>query len=142
MITDNNDLSKAKSLLKGSTTCVLVKGSEVLSSTQRGIKPLLQWLDSGKDLSGFSAADKVVGKAAAFLYILLGVDAVHACVISEPSSALLREHRIAVSSDETVPAIRNRTDTGFCPMEQATKHISEPTEALAAVRETLKRLGS
>ena len=69
-----NDLKKAIDILNsGQYTCVLCKDNEIHISTERGVKPLLEWLESGIALKGFSAADKVVGKAAAFLYVLLGV---------------------------------------------------------------------
>ena len=67
------DLENAKKILSdGSYTCVLCKGKDTVSSSFRGVKPLLDLLDSGKDFSGYSAADKVVGRATAFLYCLLG----------------------------------------------------------------------
>ena len=138
-----NDLIKAKEILEnGAFTCVLVKGDEVISFSERGVKPLLALLSQSKNLESFCAADKVVGKAAAFLYLLLGVKKLHALVISEHALSLLRENGVCVSYDTLVPMIRNRTDTGFCPMEQATMNCSSPEEALAAIKETLKKLNS
>lgn len=55
----------------------------MLTSTERGVKPLLQWLDGENSVKGFSAVDKVVGRAAAFLYVLLEVKEVYAGVMSE-----------------------------------------------------------
>lgn len=135
------DLIKSKELLDSSSyTCVLRKGDACYYSDHRGVKPLLQWLDEGSDLRGFSAADKVVGKAAAYLYALLGVKAVFARVISSPSVAVLEEHGIAVFFETKVDAIRNRTNTGLCPMEQAVKAAKTPEEALAMVRQALEKL--
>lgn len=135
------DLTKAKELLLGSShTCVLVQGSTCYSSEHRGVKPLLSWLDDGADLRGFSAADKVVGKAAAYLYVLLGVKAVYARVISRPSVAVLEENGIDVFFETQVDAIRNRTDTGLCPMEQAVKAAGSPHQALDMVRQALEKL--
>lgn len=71
------DLKKAAEMLKnGAYTCVLCKDEEIITCAERDVKPLLDLYDSGNDLKGFSAADKVVGKAAAFLYVLLGVKAI------------------------------------------------------------------
>ena len=135
------DLTKAKELLDSSShTCVLTKGSACYFSDHRGVKPLIQWLDDSTDLQGFSAADKVVGKAAAYLYVLLGVKAVFARVISIPSIAVLEEQGIAVFFETKVEAIRNRTDTGLCPMEQAVKTAKTPQEALTMVRQALDKL--
>ena len=135
------DLTKAKALLDSSShTCVIVKEDTCYFSDHRGVKPLLQWLDEGTDLRDFSAADKVVGKAAAYLYVLLGVKAVYARIISSPSVAVLEEHGIAVSFETKVDGIRNRTDTGPCPREQAVKNARSPEEALTLIRQTLEIL--
>ena len=137
----NKDIEKAKKILvEDGCTCVLVKGDSVLSSSDRGVKPLLSWLESGKEFRNYCAADKVVGKAAAFLYVLLGVKMIYSSVISIPAIEVLQKYGIEVSFEKSVEMIRNRTDTGYCPMEQSTLGISEPKEALTAVKETLKKL--
>ena len=65
----NKNLSKARRLLlDGGYTCVLCHGDTIITDTRRGIRPLLELCRSGRNLQEFSAADKVVGKAAAFLY--------------------------------------------------------------------------
>lgn len=135
------DLEKAKDYLKRQQcTCVLCKGEDVLHSFHRGVRPLLDFLDSGKDFTDFSAADKVVGKATAFLYCLLGVTAVHAGVLSDAAAAVFDRYGIPFSCDKRVAGIRNRDNTGPCPMENATKDIEDPREALLAIRETLRQL--
>ena len=135
------DLKNAITILKtGGFTCVLCKGERVCSSSLRGVKPLLNWLDDGTDLMGFSAADKVVGRGAAFLYRLLGVRRVHACVISMPAVKVLRAGGVEVTWDSLTEGIRNRTNTGPCPIEAATADISELEEGLLAIRATLHQL--
>lgn len=136
-----NDIQKAKEILEnGAFTCVLVNRDEVISFSERGVKPLLALLSQSKSLESFCAADKVVGKAAAFLYLILGVKTVYAGVISEHAYTLLRENGVDVSFGTIVPMIRNRTDTGFCPMESATLSCRSPKEALEKIKETLERL--
>lgn len=121
-------------------TCVFCKGESVLFSSERGVKPLLALIDGDSSLSGFSAADKVVGKAAAFLYVILGVKALHAKTVSGHALSVLEKTDIAVTYDVLVPAIRNRTNTGLCPMESAVLDITEPDLALKAIRARLKEL--
>lgn len=136
-----SDIEKAKSLLESDGyTCVLCSEDIIHTSTERGVKPLLAWIDSGTDMKGFSAADKVIGKAAAFLYVILGVKEVYACVISEPAKQVLTENCIVVSYDTLTDTIRNRSGTGFCPMETAVKSITDAGAALEAVRQKLKEL--
>lgn len=136
-----SDLEMAKNYLESrDCTCVLCRGEQFLASHRRGVSPLIAFLDSGQDFHGFSAADKVVGKATAFLYCLLGVKEVYARVLSREAARILTEGNIAVSWDVLVDGIRNRTNTGPCPMEQATKDSRDPEQALAAIRQTLDRL--
>lgn len=129
-----SNLEQAKTLLhKDNLTCVVLGGESTYTSTQRGIAPLMRWIAEDVDMRGYSAADKVVGKAAAYLYVLLGVAEVHALVISQPALLVLERYNIAVSYDTLVPAIRNRTDTGFCPMESAVLDIEDANEAYAVL---------
>ena len=129
------DLSKAKQhLTEGGYTCVLCRGDRVHTATARGVRPLLDWLDSGLDLEGFSAADKVVGRATAFLYVLLGVREVHALVMSTPAREALEANGIAATCDREVPGIINRRGDGPCPFEEAVLGITDPREALTAIR--------
>ena len=135
------DLELAKGqLMKDECTCVLRKGDSVYFSQARGVKPLLGLLDSGEDYTGYSAADKVVGKAAAMLYALLGVSKVHAFVISEKALEVLAGNGIVVTYDTLVDRIHNRTNTGFCPMEEAVWEIEDLQEGLLAVREKVAQL--
>lgn len=137
------DLEKAEEMLKsGVYTCVLRKGEEMITCTERGVKPLLDLLDSGKALNGFSAADKVVGKAAAFLYILLDVKTVYAPVMSISAIHLFEAKGVLFRYDASVKNIINRSRTGICPMEEAVKELSVPEEALKAIRKRLAELQS
>ena len=134
----NCDLEKAKRLLDSSAyTCVLIKGNEILTSSKRGVSPLLEWLDSGNSFDGFSAADKVVGKAAAYLYISLGIKNLYTKVISNGALEVLSSHTVEVFYDEAVDRIRNRNNTGFCPMELCVDDINTADDALTAIRNKL-----
>jgi len=133
-----NDLGCARDLLHAEGyTCVLVKGDSRIFSRERGVKPLVSLLQSGTDLRGFRAADKVVGKATAFLYCLLEVDAVYTPVISTAALNVLRSHGIHVEFALETDFIWNRRLTGPCPMETAVRDISNPGEAWEAILQTL-----
>ena len=136
-----NDLQHARATLeRGGYTCVLCRDDETLTDSRRGVKPLLELLESGKDYTGFSAADKVVGKAAAHLYCLLGIRAIYAGVISEPAKRVLESEGIQTEYAVIVPAIRNRTNTGLCPMESAVWELRSHTDAHRAITDTLNKL--
>ena len=133
------DLQKAQQLLcSGEYTCVLCRDDTVYTSTRRGVAPLLELIDNGADVTGFSAADKVVGKATALLYRYMGVKALYAKVISIAAIEVL--DGILLKYDRRVPFIQNREGTGCCPMELAAKDINDPQKILSAVRYALKKL--
>ena len=139
----SRNLTEAKRcLIEGDYTCVAVQGEQKLTSRERGVKPLLAWLDGEVDLHGFSVADKVIGDGAAMLYVLLGVEEIYSTVISEPARKTLEGHGIQVYYDQCVEGIRNRAGTGICPMEDAVRGIDEPVEALQAIRNKLNQYSS
>lgn len=137
----SGDLAAARQLLDAQGyTCVLCRGDIVHTTTLRGVRPLLQWLESGVDVRGFSAADKVVGKATAFLYCLLGVREVYAHVMSRIALETLQAQGIDARYGQLVPHIINRAGDGFCPFEGAVEHISDASEALKAIHKKMEEL--
>lgn len=137
----NENLQNARNLLEsGNYTCVVCRNDLVYTASQRGVAPLLHWLDSDLDLSGFSAADRVVGRGAAFLYCLLGVKEVYSKVMSRPAKQVLEAHGIHAESETFVDGIINRTGTGPCPFEAAVMDIANPEEALTAIRNKRRQL--
>lgn len=135
------DLERAKKILQQTdSTCVLCGGEMVHQSNRRGVAPLLELVDNETDVQGFCAADRVVGKATAFLYCRLGVRAVHARVMSRPAAQVLQEAGIDATWDILVDGIQNRQKNGPCPMEHATADCQTPEQALEAIRLTLKQL--
>jgi len=136
-----NDLKNAKEkLIAGEYTCALCCGSQIFASTLRGVKPLVAWYKSGKDFGGYSAADKVVGKATAFLYVLLNVKAVFAKVISKSALDVLRESNIEVEYDQLVDNIINRQGDGICPFETAVLNIDNPLAAYNVIIKKMREL--
>ena len=61
------DLQIAKKNLEGNTIC-LVKKDSILTKKEKGILPMMQLLEQKVDLTGYSVADLIVGKAVAFLF--------------------------------------------------------------------------
>lgn len=130
----------AELLKKGGFSCVATDGYEIITSKGRGIQPLLDMIDDGRDLSGYAVADKIVGRAAAFLFVRLNVSEVYAETASRPALRVLEEHSIPVFYDTLTDSIMNREGTGLCPMETAVLNIEDPIEAEARLRQTLAGL--
>lgn len=138
---ENPNLENAKcKLLSGDFTCVLCSGTVYRTSTYRGVKPLVQWLSSGEDFSRFSAADKVIGRATAFLYQLMGIKSIYAHVISKPALEVCQSHGICVEYGQLVDNIINRRGDGLCPFEAAVLQIQDPQEAHAAILRKMQEL--
>lgn len=135
------DLEKAKELLlSGAYTCVLCRDKEIVTSRLRGVKPLVAWYETKQNLNGYSAADKVVGKATAFLYVLLEVKAVYAGVISRSAFQVLDKYNVKIKYGELVDNIINRQGDGICPFEFAVLGIENPTTAYEAILKKMREM--
>ena len=110
------------------------------TSQLRGVAPLLELLDKGVTLDGCAVADKVVGKAGAFLHLLVGTEQLYAGVISRPALELLQSNGVYVDCGTVVSRIANRTNTGLCPMETAVMNANTPTQALQMIKQKLAQL--
>lgn len=138
----NTDLQKAIETIKSddSLTCALCKDEEIITSCERGVAPLLSLIEKGSLSPGFSAADKVVGKGAAFLYAILKVENVYAFVISEGAKKVLTDYGIRFEYEKSAEYIINRKGNGMCPVEASVTDISDADEALTAIRQKLTQL--
>lgn len=135
------DLTRARDLLQqGAYTCVLCKGEVTYTSNRIGIAPMLDFLDAGYDMRGFCAADRIVGRAAALLFVLANIQAVYADVISEGAVKVLETHGIKVSYRDKTPYIINRQGDGPCPMERAVADTEDPAQAECAIRRAVEQL--
>lgn len=121
---------------------VLVRGDDIKTFDGRGIAPLLECAKSGIDYSGYSAADRIVGKAAALLYVKLGVKYVYGEVMSKSAKDVLEANGIACEYGTLAEKIVNRSGDGLCPMEQAVKDIDDPLLSIEAISNRLAELKS
>ncbi|MGN0855273.1 MAG: DUF1893 domain-containing protein [Kiritimatiellia bacterium] len=113
------------------------------TSQARGVKPLLDALDGAAvRFAGARCYDRIVGRAAAFLYAKIGVGEVFAPVISTGALAILRRHGIVAHAAEEIPFIRNRKGDGICPMDASVQDLGDDQRdaAEAAIRKTVATL--
>lgn len=122
---------------EGCTLAVLKKG-EVYTSHEAGVAPLMNLLSGSRQglLEDAFVADKVIGKAAALLMILGGIESVYTDVISVPALKCFETHNIPVVYNLLVERIENRTHTGLCPMESLCLDINEPKEAYIQIADS------
>lgn len=137
----NGNLTKAKELLiEGNYTSVVISEEKIYKAKARGVAPLINWLDEGVDFIGAVAADKVVGKGAALLYAKLGVKEVYALVLSKMAQGIFEKYGIDYKYDILAEAIRNRDNTGLCPIETVVRECDDMDEALPLIRGKLMEM--
>ena len=118
---------------QGEYTIALCKGGTTYTDTRRGIAPMLDLLEQGIDLSGFSVADRVVGKAAAMLFVLLRVKSLYAEVITGTAKAVLEAQGIECVYGTLVERLID-ADGKVCPSELAVENVVDPSDAPAALK--------
>lgn len=122
-------LNALNTLEEENLTLCLFNGSIYYKSIERGVKPLIELINSKVDYSNFVSVDKVIGKAAAFLYLKLNIKDIYCYIISEPALKVLNDNKVNVIYQEKVPFIRNRRNDGYCPMESLVLSVDSVEEA-------------
>lgn len=130
-------LEAAKAVLEkeGVTFALVGAKGETYSSEKKGITPMMELLaEDSQLLRGAAAADRVIGRAAAFLLVYGGVSMVYGKVMSVHAAKVLEAAGMYFSYDKLVPYIINRKKDGMCPMEAAVLEETEPEKAYAILR--------
>ena len=120
-------------------SCVIYNNDVVRLYWQRGVKDLLTILEKEPSmLHGAMIADKVIGKGAAALMILGGVESIYADVISKPALELLSTVKLSVRYAESVPNIINRSGTGICPVENLCMNCKTALDCLPLIKQFIE----
>jgi len=133
------DLQIAKDNLPGHTICLCRDGNCLLGD-KRGIAPMMDFIADGVELRGYSAADLVVGKAAAMLFARCGIRGVFAKTLSRGGMAILERYGIPFECEQVTDVIRNRAGTDLCPMEKAVLQTEDLEAAYLLLQNRLKIL--
>lgn len=139
------DIELAKSLLdKKNQAIVIVKeGRVIFSSDGKGIKPIYTALNEFKDeLRGSSIADKVVGKAAAMICAYADIKELDTKLISENAISVLENTSIIYNYEKSVPYIKNRDQSGMCPVETLSLKVNNIDELLIGISNFLKSINN
>ena len=108
---------------------------------ERGVKDLYRLLrEEPQLLDGAFVADKVVGKGAAALMILGGVEELFADVVSRAALDLLAAAGKAVAYTVAVPHIINRAGDGICPVEQLCAEAQTAEECLPLIEGFIRKM--
>ena len=132
----NQDLEIAKLKLREEnlTLVIVKKGKVVFQTSMPGISGFLQVIQKKKSLVGASAADKIVGVAAALLCVFSGVASIYALTISEGGIKVLEDNKINCVFEKKVRNIMNRNKNDVCPFEKIAKTSQSPDDAYVKLK--------
>ena len=138
-----NDLKIAKNWLeKNDLSLVIVKNGKLVFETKE--KKILGFIDAiekiGDNMNGSSIADKVVGKAVAFLCIYKKANSVYAKILSEKAKHLFEQWNIIFEYDSLVQEILDTNQNNVCPFELKAKNLNSPKKAFYELKELANSL--
>jgi hypothetical protein len=131
------DLERARLRLKEKNlSLVVVKNGKVIFETEtRGIKSFLEAIELfGKELAGSSVADRIVGRAVAFLCVYVQVSAAFAVIISMEGVRVLEDNKIFYQFEKCVPNILNQKGNDICPFEKLALTFQTAEDAYRKLR--------
>ena len=133
-------LELVKILDENNFSVVGYDNGEIVSSEKKGVAPLLDFYKQNH--VNMICCDKVVGKAAAIMHILLGSKYLHCHIISQKAIDILDKYGMQYSYDTKVDYILNRSKSGMCPLEKATEKCEDVNQGYKIIIETLNQLNS
>lgn len=133
------DLQTAKANLAGHTL-VLCKNGNLITSTLKGIAPVMNLIAQNADLNGYSAADLIVGKAVAMLFVKCGITAVYAQTLSVQGKTVLEKYKIPYEYGALTEYVINRAGTDVCPMEKTVLNTEDLEEAYLLLKAKVAEL--
>lgn len=128
----STDLKLAKNkLIQKNLRLVIVKNGKVLFETKsHGIYDLLKAINKlQNDIKDSSVADRIVGRAAALLFVFSGVQAVFAVTASDGGIEVLRKNSVFCEYEKRVTNVLNLKKTDVCPFEKLVAKLSNPEKA-------------
>lgn len=121
---------------KGCSVVIRNRKGEERCFWQRGVADLLHLLHEEPEmLCSAKLADKVVGKGAAALMVLGGVQEVYARTISVPALDMLREAGIPTQYGQCVDHIINRAGNDWCPVEKLCRDVQTAEQCLLLIED-------
>ncbi len=134
------DLELAKEILeeKELTLAIVKEGKILFTSTDKGIKPMYTAVvELKEELKGASAADRVIGRAAAILFKYAGIKELYTKLISNEAIKVFENSNIKFFYDEGSPYIKNRDKTDMCPVEKLSQGVDNPEELIQRISKFL-----
>ncbi len=128
--------NEARRLLEkeGASLVLQKKGKLPRIDYQSGLLPLWQAYQE-ENWAGGVLADRVIGRGAAFLAVVMELDSVYSLLMSSGAREVLLTANIDHDWGRMVVRIKDRSGKGICPMEALLKGIEDPEEAVEKLHE-------
>ena len=137
----NKDRQAIDLLFAERCSCVVRNGDTIRIFRERGVADLFRLQhEEPQLLRGAFIADKVVGKGAAALMVLGGVEGLFADVVSRAALDLFAAAGKAVAYTVAVPHIINRADDGICPVERLCAEAQTAGECLPLIEGFIRKM--
>ena len=125
------EIEKLRNILKEkSASLVVAYENDIIKEYYNDrIKDLVSILKQDENsLKNSKIADKVVGKVAASVMAVAGIKELYADTLSKIAIPVLEENNIKYSYSKIVEYIKNKAQTGMCPMETKYKDEKDITK--------------
>ena len=128
-------------LFENEYSIVVVKENEIVYKSEiKGLQSLISLYKNDENtLENSSIADKVIGRAAALILVDSNIKEVYADLISENAIDILDKSDIPYEYKSQVTEIRNRDNTGMCPMEELSLKCVSADELIEKIEEKFNK---
>jgi hypothetical protein len=129
------EIAKSDVRKKDFTLSIVKDGKMILQSKTPGVSALVTAIEMDRQsFRGASAADKVLGRAAAMLFVYSEVKCVFALLASQDAIATLERFGMPFECEKTVAKILNRNQTSTCPFESLIQDVENPQDAFEKLK--------
>ncbi len=135
------DLTLARETLENEEcSIVVVKNKKVLLFKKgHGLKPIFETFEEiGPEIKDSVVADRILGKASAFLFRYAGVKSVYTPQATKGAVAVLIVGGIPSQVEKLIPFIKNNTGDNKCPFEKILEGVESPKKAFELLKTRIK----
>lgn len=112
--------------LENNSLVVIKDGKVIFKSDKDRLRPIILCINQNKEeMVGSIVIDKIVGLAAAKLFVYAKVKEIYALVASKSAEDYLKNKNIGLQTKKLIKNILNDDKSDICPMEKLAKELTE-----------------
>jgi len=112
--------------LENNSLVVIKDGSIIFKSDKDRLRPIIICINQNKEkMINSIVIDKIVGLAAAKLFVFAKVKEIYALVASKSAENYLKNKKIRFQTKEIINNILNDNKSDICPMEKLAENLTE-----------------